>query len=71
MTWESSDETILQVDENGLIHALKEGTASITIKTENDLSAECRVKVKPAAKPKPSESQDAKKRKDSLAVTAY
>lgn len=35
VTWASSDESVLSIDENGLGKALKEGTATITVTTED------------------------------------
>lgn len=48
MTWRSSDETVATVDENGLISALKEGTAIITATANEDseVKAECTITVK-------------------------
>lgn len=46
LIWTSSDESILTVDENGNIKALKEGTATITVTTEDGkFSASCKVVV--------------------------
>ena len=46
LIWTSSDETIATVDENGNVKALKEGTVTITVTTEDGkYSASCEVKV--------------------------
>ena len=47
VTWESSDETIATVDENGLVTAVAEGTATITCKSvsDNTKQATCAVTV--------------------------
>ena len=45
VTWSSSDETIAYVDENGLITALKEGTAIITAEAGGGISDSCTVTV--------------------------
>ena len=44
-TWTSSDESIATIDGNGLIKARKTGQCQITVKTENGLSASCRIDV--------------------------
>ena len=44
VTWKSSDETVAAVDENGVVTALKVGSATITA-TVDDISAECAVTV--------------------------
>lgn len=44
VTWTTSDDSIVTVNQNGLITALKEGTATITA-TVNDISATCTVTV--------------------------
>lgn len=47
VTWESSDETVAIVDENGRITAVGKGTATITVTTEDGgLTATCKVTVK-------------------------
>lgn len=44
-TWESSDKTIIIVTEEGLVKAVKEGHAIITVKAPNKTSATCDVIV--------------------------
>ena len=46
LLWSSSDESVATVDENGNVKALKEGSATITVKTEDEKhSATCIVTV--------------------------
>ncbi|NBC84375.1 MAG: T9SS type A sorting domain-containing protein [Bacteroidetes bacterium] len=46
VTWSSSDTDVAMVDENGLITAISEGTATITVKTNDGLhTASCDVTV--------------------------
>lgn len=45
VTWSSSDETVAKVDANGLVTAVKSGTAVITASTANGVTAECKVNV--------------------------
>ena len=50
VSWSSSDETVATVDTNGLVKALKEGTTTITVKTEDgEKTATCSVTVKPVS----------------------
>ena len=42
----SSDPEVLQVDENGCLHALKRGSATVTCTSYNGKTAECRVTTK-------------------------
>ncbi len=45
VTWSSSEQTVASVDENGLITAISQGDAVITVITNNGKTAECKVKV--------------------------
>ncbi len=48
--WKSSDETIVSIDENGIITAKKVGTATITVTSEDgNISASCKINVKEKA----------------------
>ncbi|MEE0931354.1 MAG: Ig-like domain-containing protein, partial [Acutalibacteraceae bacterium] len=40
-TWESSDPEVATVDDNGKVKTLSEGTATITVKTSNNITASC------------------------------
>ncbi|MDE6265015.1 MAG: leucine-rich repeat protein, partial [Paramuribaculum sp.] len=54
--WASSDEAVATVDANGLVKAIKPGTATITATTSNNLTATCEVTV--VAKPSGIEGVD-------------
>ena len=45
VTWTSSEQSIVTVDENGKITGVKPGTAAITVTTANGLTATCTVTV--------------------------
>ena len=50
LVWESSDEDIVDVDDDGVITAIAPGKAVVTVKTEDGrLSASCIVSVRPAS----------------------
>ena len=49
--WISSDESVASVDENGLVTAIAEGTATITAYASNGLSTTCTVTVKAGEQP--------------------
>ena len=45
VTWTSSNESIVTVDENGNVKALKVGNAEVTATTSNNISAKCNVNI--------------------------
>lgn len=46
LVWSSSDESIVTIDENGKVKAIKEGSATITVATEDEnFAATCKVTV--------------------------
>lgn len=45
LTWATDDSTIAKVTQKGVVKGLKEGTAIISVTTDNGLSAECFVEV--------------------------
>ena len=45
LSWESSNDEIATVDQNGFITAVSDGTATITVTTENNLSKSIQVVV--------------------------
>ena len=53
VTWSSSDETVTTVDQNGNVTAVAQGTATITVKSQEDetIKAECTVTVNPKTIP--------------------
>jgi len=46
LTWKSSDKKIARVDENGIVHGLKKGTVTITVKDVSGLTVKIKIKVK-------------------------
>ena len=51
LSWESSDENIATVNEEGYINGVSEGVATITCKSDNGVEASCTVNVGSAAQP--------------------
>ena len=45
LTWTTSDKEVAEVDSNGKVTGKSEGTATITVKTSNGLTASCKVTV--------------------------
>lgn len=46
LSWSSSNSKVVKVDKNGMVTAVKKGTATITVKTQSGLTAVCNVTVK-------------------------
>lgn len=46
VVWESSNETVVTVDQDGLVKAVREGDAQITVTAKNGVSASCLVGVR-------------------------
>ncbi len=57
LTWTSSDPSIATVDENGRVKGIKEGTVTITVKTENGKTATKTITIKNAQKPNGGNNQ--------------
>ena len=55
LTWYWSDTAVITIDQNAVVHAVGEGTATITVKTNNNKKATCEVTVKAKEQPKPVE----------------
>ncbi|MBQ3331024.1 MAG: Ig-like domain-containing protein [Ruminococcus sp.] len=51
LSWESSDESVAQVDDEGYVTGIGEGVATITCKSENEVEASCAVTVGSAPTP--------------------
>ena len=49
ITWYSSNHKVAKVDNSGVVTAIKEGTVTITAKTDNGLKAKCKITVKAAS----------------------
>ncbi len=50
LTWKSSNNKVAKVSQKGVVTAVKNGTATITVTTDNGLEASCKITVKlPAA----------------------
>ena len=64
VTWSSSDSTIVSVDNYGNIKALKSGEANIVVKTSNDISATCIVKVNEKVEEKKEEEKKEEEKKE-------
>jgi len=45
LTWKSADESIVTVDQEGNIHGVSEGTTTITVESNNGVTASCEVTV--------------------------
>lgn len=55
VTWTSSNDTIAKVDKNGKVTALKEGTVTITVTTNNGKTATIRITVTAKKETKPAD----------------
>ena len=45
LTWSSNDESVVEVSDDGVVHGISAGTANVSVRTENRLSATCAVTV--------------------------
>lgn len=45
LSWASSDENIVKVNENGVVTAIKEGSATVTVTAANGKTASCKITV--------------------------
>ena len=59
VTYKSSDESVVKVDENGNVEAVGEGTATITVTSKDDITKKetITVTVKASAEPEPDEPE--------------
>ena len=46
LTWNTNNDNIITVDQNGTVHAVGTGTAVVTLKTSNNKTATCKISVK-------------------------
>lgn len=46
LTWSTSNKNVATIDKNGKVVGIKSGTATIKVKTDNGLEAQCKVTVK-------------------------
>lgn len=45
ITWTSSNDNVVQVNQQGLVKGISNGLATVTAKTENGCTAQCRIVV--------------------------
>lgn len=46
LIYKSSDESVIKIDENGIITGLKNGNATVTITSRNGVTTECKITIK-------------------------
>lgn len=57
VTWESSDKSVAEVDSKGVVSAISKGSAKITAKAKNGVSASCIITVTDTEDIKPTEDK--------------
>ena len=57
LSWESSDNNVAAVNEDGYVTGVSEGVATITCRSDNDITAACTVNVGSAAQPTAAQTQ--------------
>jgi hypothetical protein len=69
LEWTSSDESIAEVDSNGFVKGLKNGTAIITCKAESGANASCNITVKGSSVESTTQSDDDVSRETTVPTT--
>ncbi len=67
--WSTSNSSVATINSNGVVTAKSEGTATIKVRTENDISATCKVTVKKKSTPTTVAVTSVTLNKTSLSIT--